>query len=250
MNSLTMNTLPVKIGDLEFPSKKEACDYTRSVLDEVGRGTVIDRSHPKFPFFDNLLNNHSDRARKVGCGLASFGIQRNARDGRYHETYLLRTDGTKETFSWRDCASQTTLTPEQKLTKAYRVAIESQIDFVHESNPNRCVVCGKSDNCSVDHKDPTFYILTKRFEAQVSLPIPRCFNKQEKTNAEIFTTTDKPFEEAWKKYHEYHAVLQILCDTCHKEKTIEDNKRNAEFRSTLQSSAMAQPDNVTSATLG
>jgi hypothetical protein len=241
--------MSVKIGDLEFSSKKEAIDYTRRVLDEVGRKVSIYPSHPKFPFFNDLLNNHSDRPRKEGPGITSFGIQRNARDGSCHETYIIRTDGTKETFSWRDCASKSCLSDDQKLKKAYRCSIDSQIEEYKKSQPNRCVLCNSTDQLSVDHKEPTFYVLMKTFQAQTPLPVPTLFDKQAKTNAEIFTAADKAFEDAWYTYHKDHAVLQILCSTCHKTKTIEDNKKNKLFRE-AQSSEIAQPASETSATLG
>lgn len=242
--------MSVTIGDLEFSSKKEAEDYTRAVLDEIGRGVSIYPSHPRFPFLNDLLNNHPDRARKEGSGIQSFGIQRNARDGRCHEMYIIRTDGTKETFSWRGCAGKTSLTDEQKLKKAYRCSIDSQIEEYRKSQPNRCVVCTSADQLSVDHKDPTFYVLMKTFQAQTSLPVPTLFHKQAKTNAEIFRTEDKDFEDTWMEYHKKHAVLQILCDACHKAKTIEDNKANKAFREAHQSSAIAQPVSETSVTLG
>jgi 5-methylcytosine-specific restriction endonuclease McrA len=243
--------MSVTIGDLEFSSKQAAQDYTRSVLDEIGRGVSIYPSHPRFPFFNSLLNNHSDRPRKEGTGISSFGIQRNARDGRNHETYIIRTDGTKETFSWKDCAGKTSLTNEQKLKKAYRCSIDSQIEEYRKSQPNRCVLCNSTDQLSVDHKEPTFYVLMKTFQAQTSLLVPTVFDKQAKTNAEIFRATDKPFEDAWIDYHKIHAVLQILCDACHKTKTVEDNKANKVFREAHQSSAIAHPaDNDTSAALG
>jgi len=243
--------MSVTIGDLEFSSKKEAQDYTRNVLDEIGRRVSIYPSHPKFKFFNDLLNNHSDRPRKEGPGIASFGIQRNARDGRNHETYIIRIDGTKETFSWKDCAGKTSLTDEQKLKKAYRCSIDSQIEEYKKSQPNRCVLCTSADQLSVDHKEPTFYVLMKTFQAQTPLPVPTHFDKQAKTNAEIFRATEKPFEDAWMDYHKKHAVLQILCDVCHKAKTVEDNKLNKSYREAHQSSAIAQPaDNETSAALG
>ncbi len=243
--------MSVKIGDLEFPSKKDAIDYTRTVLDEIGRRVSIYPSHPKFKFFNDLLNNHSDRPRKEGPGIASFGVQRNARDGSCHETYIIRTDGTKETFSWRDCASKSCLSDDQKLKKAYRCSIDVQIEDYKKSQPHRCVLCTSTNQLSVDHKDPTFYVLMKTFQAQTSLSVPITFDKQAKTNAEIFQASDKPFEDAWIAYHKKHAVLQILCDACHKTKTVEDNKSNKAFREAHQSSAIAQPaDNEISVALG
>jgi 5-methylcytosine-specific restriction endonuclease McrA len=246
-----MNTILVNIGILEFSSKKEAVDYTRTILEGIGKGIPIDSSHPTFNFFDDLLMNHSDRPRKVGCGLKSFGIQQNARDPKCLETFLLRTDGTKETFSWKDCAGKTYLTPEQKRTKAYRAAIEPQINLLRKKRANQCVACGKSEKCSVDHKDPTFYMLMKEFETQTTLSLPTIFDKQDKTNCEIFTVQDKVFEDAWTEYHASNAVLQLLCDPCHKLKTIEDNKKNAVVRQALvQSSEIAQPVMDTSFALG
>ena len=243
--------MSVKIGDLEFPSKKEATDYTRSVLDEVGRGVSIYPSHPRFKFFNDLLNNHSDRPRKEGPGISSFGIQRNARDGRFHETYIIRTDGTKETFSWRDCAGQPILTPEKQLIKAYRCAIDPQIDEFRK-NPNyKCVICNSREFLTVDHKHPTFFVLVKKFEAQVSLPLPTTSDKDPKTHAQIFTAADKSFQDAWLKYHKDNATLQLLCKVCHKTKTVDDNRQNAEYEKAHQSSEIAQPvDNETSVTLG
>ena len=102
--------MSVQIGTLEFPSGKAAVEYTRNIIQGLGKGAILQSSHPNFQFFVDLLNNHEDVPRKVGSGISSFGIQRNKRDQHCLETFILRTDGSKETFSWVNCAKKQFMT--------------------------------------------------------------------------------------------------------------------------------------------
>lgn len=242
--------MAVQIGTLEFPSGKAAVDYTRTLITELGKGTSISSRDSNFEFFVDLLNNHEDVSRKVGSGISSFGIQRNKRDPNCLETFVLRTDGSKETFSWVSCAKKQFMTPEQLLYKAFRNSIEPQIQIFRKLHQEVCSSCGKTKHCSVDHKSPTFYQLTQIFlNTPPNNPIPTTFGKRTRTNEEMFEEKDLAFREEWNSFHKTHAVLQWLCEVCHKGKTANDSRLHAEQRR-AHSSAIAQPDNATSLTLG
>jgi hypothetical protein len=242
--------MSVTIGPLEFPSGKAAVDYTRNLITELGKGAQIPSTHPNYQFFTDLLNNHEDVPRKIGSGIVSFGIQRNKRDQHCLETFVLRTDGTKETFSWVSCAKKQFMTPEQLLYKALRNTIEPQIHTFRRITPEVCKGCKQHIHCSVDHKSPTFYQLTQKFlSLPPNNPVPTTFRKQGRTNSELFKEEDIEFANEWEIFHKENAVLQMLCVMCHKEKTAADSRLHAEQRRD-QSSAMAQPDKATSLTLG
>lgn len=243
--------MSVTIGSLEFPSGKAAVDYTRTMITDLGKGAHIHSTHPNYQFFTDLLNNHEDVPRKVGSGITSFGIQRNKRDQHCLETFALRTDGTKETFSWKSCASKKFMTPDQLLYKALRNTIEPQIHTFRRITPEVCRACKQAIHCSVDHKSPTFYQLTQTFlNLPPTYPIPTTFGKQGRTHSELFKEEDTEFANEWKTFHKDNAVLQMLCDVCHKEKTAEESRKAATQRAIAHSSAIAQPDNATSLTLG
>ena len=249
LNELTLETQVYKIGSFEFPTRAKAVDYTRELLIQIGRYTPIYPNHPDYLFFVALLEHHPEKQRKIGSGIQCFGIQRNKRDPKCLETFILRTDGSKETFSWKDCASQKWKTPEQKLYKAFRTTIDPQIINFHSTTPEICAHCGKQTKCSVDHKNPTFKKLTLDFLALNTLPVPTIFAKKPKTNEEIFADTDNDFNNNWIQYHQKNAVLQLLCDECHKEKTVNDNRENY-LLSHPQSSEIAQELSDTSVVLG
>lgn len=222
--------MSVCIGALEFPSAKEAHAYTKALLTELGAGTIISTNHPKYQFFVDLLNNHEDVPRKVGSGIVSFGIQHTARDRNALETYILRTDRTTETFSWASCSKRKFMTVENILYNALRQAIQPQINEFRAHNPSVCQRCKGHTRCDVDHKSPTFYEIVKCFLAMPPLhPVPNTFEKQAKTNANIFRPQDAEFVAEWYAFHKNKANLQFLCESCHKQKTAEDKAQSSEI---------------------
>ena len=216
------------IGELEFKSKKAAEDYTRNIINTIGKNDCINEDNKHFQFFVDLLNNHQRREYKIGCGIKSFIITINAL-GTGFETLIRRTDDSIESFSWKDCSSSTFKNNKDKLDIALRSAIQSQIQEFKLESEEICAECNKHDKCAVDHKSPTFYELKSTF--LLSNPMREfTFRKDIKTHQEIFSEADKDFECLWQKYHKENAVLQYLCKKCHNEKTKNDIAKIKDFK--------------------
>lgn len=209
-----------RIGELIFKSKKEAETYTRDKITDIGSDDNITESRPEYTFLVDLVGNHYRKEEKIGVGIESFIITRNKRRTGL-ETQIRRKDGTIESFSWKDCATQTYKNPEQLLEVAMRTSIENQIQEFRKKNEEQCRTCKEYKKCAVDHKEPIFNKIKRDFLKDKN-NLPKDFDKEEETHQQKFKERDRDFEKTWQDYHREYAVLQYLCDKCHKEKTKKD----------------------------
>ena len=212
-----------KTGSLEFKTKKESEIYTRSIINNIGENN-INNTHKHFQFLVDLLNNHHKKDSKIGCGVDSFIITKNAR-GTGYEVQIRRIDDTTESFSWKDCANHTHKNEQQLLEVAMRTAIDSQVQEFRNSNLEQCAnpKCKKIGKCDVDHIEP-FNNIKNKFLSTVNNGIPSEFDKQPNTHQHKFRECDADFESKWQLYHKLETRLQYLCYSCHKEKTKNDIK--------------------------
>ena len=212
------------IGNIEFKSKKSAEDYTRQLINTIGVNQCINKSHDSFTFLIDLLDNHHKKNEKIGCGIDYFIIRKNDR-GTGFEVQIKRVDGSIESFSWRDCATNTFKNNTQLLDVAMRHAVDSQIKEFRFNNPLEiCNICKNTCKCAVDHSCPTFNEIKMGFLKINTITIPIDFDKECGTNQQRFKKTDYDFELSWYNYHKNYSILQYLCTSCHKTKTSNDIK--------------------------
>ena len=119
------------------------------------------------------------------------------------------------TISWRNG----TITKRKEpcpLQSAFRQAIRTQIQKWRRCNlDKKCVLCDKTTSLQVDHKEPSFIELTKKFNI---IPIntrnmPLLFDYHYKYGKK-FSKEDSLFKIRWQKYHKQNASFQWLCKKC------------------------------------
>jgi hypothetical protein len=72
----------------------------------------------------------------------------------------------------------------------YRNEIQDQIDVVKQRDRN-CEMCARCNDLQVDHREPSFAVLVEQYK---------------KSNS-----------SDWSEFHKEHAVLRVLCGTCHRD---------------------------------
>lgn len=204
------------VGDKQFKSKKTCQEYVRDRISKIGIGTFADGCE-EFQFLHDVLNNHSERDIKVGCGVKRFVISRNTIQPKSYETSLLRVDGTSVVFSWRHCCEFKARAHRQNLLTAMRQAVSQfTVDFKQKHcRPLRCHKCHNSQldysQYHTDHIIPFSKIAEDFLSNDTTVPFEfadchgfgSCFKRE-----------DADFQQRWINYHNKHAKYQILCFRC------------------------------------
>jgi len=222
-------SIGIKIGELSFPSKKASYEYTKNIINILGKESdarhnliKIDKDHINFNFLNDLLKNHVDYTDKVGLGIEYFYVKRDAFNKKAFGSMIKRIDGTEMDFSWVACSKDLTAKTNNNLSHALRESIKDQILTFRNTFENPiCMLCLIDDDYieyHVDHKDPPFRDLKDMFLKNTNHEIPSIFDSCKKTHTHKFNIKDKLFSDDWNDYHKNNCVLQMLCKTCNLKK--------------------------------
>jgi len=202
------------VGDIGFPTKEACKVYVRAKINELRKDT-IDKKHKDFVFFVNLLNIHQNGKEKIGCGIECFYVRKNDFGGGL-QTWIKRTDGTREVFSWNKCCFKKKSNDED-LTKAMRNSVSDVVSDFKINNAHICKICGTASakEYHTDHDNPSFQKLKKTFLENTTRDKPTEFDENPFRNyTTIFRREDADFENEWVNYHNTNCNLQILCSDC------------------------------------
>ena len=203
------------IGNIYFKSKKECYLYTKNIIKKLGC-CIIDKDHHYFDFFNNLLKNHTDYDKKVGCGIDHFEIGKNPINNNFFEMRIKHLDKNKIAFSWVHCCEFKKRSFDWHLSAAMREAIiDVTVKFRH-NNKMKCNMCGTSDNDVIYHVDHVipFINLKNDFLKITKQNLPTSFSTCLKYGICKFSDDDVDFKNEWIEYHNANCVLQILCRPC------------------------------------
>jgi hypothetical protein len=204
-----------KIGEKTFKTKKEAENFTRNYIKNLGYGDFdVYNNYEAFMFFIDLINNHHNFKDKIGCGIKSIRIQRNILNKNAFETIILRKDNSEIDFSWLKCSTSSSNSIIDNLKAAMRQSILPEIQNFKNKSIMKCVFCNSVEGeFHADHHEPSFIQLFNDFIKLYS-NYPKIFDDDPKTHIAIFRKEDEKFSDIWKKYHNKNMNLQILCSTC------------------------------------
>lgn len=117
--SYVMETIEMYwLGPFEYPSKKALLDGLKSYLLRASVG-VITNPHA-IKKLHLLIVMHPDAERKIGVGVDHFKIKRNAL-GAGSGFWLVRSDGSEESFSYKRCITGVVQSPHGKVCEAVRL---------------------------------------------------------------------------------------------------------------------------------
>ena len=110
-----------------------------------------------------------------------------------------------------------------RVKQAARKAVEIHKKKFREQVEPICNECGIEIyglDAEVDHKDPTFMTLFNNFIKENNYDeeyLLKSVNKH--NNEDIWYFINPGMKESWIEYHLHNSYLQLLCVTCHKNKT-------------------------------
>lgn len=166
---------------------------------------------------------HPEYRQKAGCGVAGFIIETDSRWGKTRHFSVVRTDGTKEDFSWKICLDGKLPSVRSDALFAMREAIADQtmhfkVQAFGGQSRAPCALTGQlvpMDGCHIDHVSP------RTFESLVLVWLHR--HDLELEDVELRDSADGYSKQmanpgqisSWTEFHRRNAQLRILSPHAH-----------------------------------
>lgn len=161
---------PIKIGEIEFPTKESALEYFKNILNSYDFNEELDTIDAKDVLA--LLELHPNIKEKIGVGIKSIRIGRAKFNNKSFE--LIRLDNSTTLFSYTKRINS----PKSDFTRfieACREAVQNDLinvkqnyfDTYSKKGRVQCQETGKLlkwEELNIDHRQPnTFSIIVDRF---------------------------------------------------------------------------------------
>lgn len=118
----------VRIGNVEFSSKKKVEEHAKSIVAASPLGASIDAESDDHRFLLALLDRHPEHAQKVGCGVEYFSRSQHPVFKEKSQGFMLhRYDGTSSDFSYMTCIKGKGPTLLAKFREACRHAVDARV---------------------------------------------------------------------------------------------------------------------------
>ena len=91
--------IPLQLAGMDFIKKGDALLHVRAMLQRYSPGERVTQEDERF--LGALLSRHSNAATKVGSGVDHFMVR--SADYGTQCFWVVRTDGSTERFSYKEC---------------------------------------------------------------------------------------------------------------------------------------------------
>lgn len=195
------------LGPFQYSSKQELLDGLKVFVATAPVGMV---SHKiAIQKLHLLIALHPDAERKIGSGIDHFKVQRNVL-GAGQGLWLVRSDGTEESFSYKRCITGVRQSSYGKVCEALRFSVRSQLIAYRETLtlPAICAISGEEivhrSNLHIDHKVPFWRLLQAFSEIHgIDLSVLDTVG-----SGEGLALVDQEISKAFETFHLTHAELQ------------------------------------------
>ena len=207
---------PIKIGEMEFPTKKSALDYFKNILNSYDFNEELDTMDTKDILA--LLELHPNVKEKIGVGIKSVRIGKAKFNTKSFELVRLDSSTTLLSYTKRINSPKSDFT---KFIQACREAVQDDLinvkqiyfDTYSEKGRVKCQETGKLlkwEQLNIDHRQPnTFSVIVDRFVELNNLDLKQI---------EYFPVmggpdklADEILKEKFIQYHKEKANLRIVC---------------------------------------
>lgn len=206
---------PIKIGEIEFATKKDALAHYKAILNAYNFGEELNTND--YNDIMNLLETHPRIKEKIGVGIEKVRVAKVQYNTRSFQ--LVRIDGSTEFFSYtkRINAPKTNFA---KFQEACRQAIQGdlrsvKLDYFEKHSKKGQVKCQESkelakyEELNVDHRQPnTFSVIVDRFIELNSIEIEKIAYIQ--VDGGPNELKDDKLKQEFRKYHQAKANLRIV----------------------------------------
>ena len=216
-----------------FKTKKEIKEFIRSNFYDK-YGDYAEFGADDFLFMLDLLKQHPDAEKKLGCGPKSMWLQKMEMYGKQSRGFWLeRHDGSKTDFSYNQCLRPTTSWGE--FSNACRTAVYPFIrEFKQDFFDNNLGVayCPIKkiemffDTADVDHKPPMmFSTIVQLFLKQIKIDYEtlKIAENEDGQIGDRFECED--IADMFIHFHKSICDLQVISKEAHREQTIAGLKK-------------------------
>lgn len=217
-----------KIGKKEFKTKTTITNYFSFVLKNTKPDTTLSGAYLEDVL--GLLEYHTERDEKVGCGVKSIKVERhtdvvNGYKSNTSHFHIYREDGTNIDFSYKNCVNNIGKNgykskKRDDVMKSLRFVVKPQVnDFRTKTFGKKeylkCEILGvnfSKKTCHIDHKPPKSFInivenfielYNLKIEEIETIPVDNIYD----------TISDETIRNNWWEYHLKHAELRAIHKT-------------------------------------
>lgn len=202
----------VRIGNVEFYSKKKVEEHAKSIVATYPLGASIDSDSDDHQFLLALLDRHPEHAQKVGCGVEYFSRSQHPVYKAKSQGFMLhRYDGTSSDFSYMTCIKGKGPTLIAKFREACRHAVDARV-VEHKwklyDAGDGFANCPETDepiakeDCVVRQTEPTWSNLVDMFIAQRGVPVSEHDIMELKDNQYSEKFSSPKLAEEFSNFHE------------------------------------------------
>lgn len=210
---------PIKIGSLEFPTKKAAKTYFKDMLGRYRNGQTVEETDASV--LRNLIERHPEAVQKIGCGITRFFKDKT--DKPTSCFWLERVDDMRTDFSYISCVDAKGKSLYQEFAEACRMAVAEDLEKaktqhfeIHRNADGKvpCEVTGQDVaiyESHLDHMNPmTFQMIVETFVKATKIDIrPEMLTPP--SDCQFSTTfVDEAIRDAFREYHHRVARLRII----------------------------------------
>lgn len=198
----------VQVGDMEFPSKKEAKERFSQILNSAPFGEEFDSHHPLFLPLKNLVEMHLRAQFKIMAGIKSFEI--GSTEFGTKGFFVNTTCGQKNDFSFIKCIDGE-VSPFQNICKAARKAVKPFIiAFRASQQPFVCQITKEPIlpfEAHADHFPIPFCVLVNKWLNEIKKH-PALIKLDRNGFGPSFS--DQTLEKSFFDFHSKNAQLRII----------------------------------------
>ncbi|MDX2526210.1 DCL family protein [Streptomyces europaeiscabiei] len=200
------------IGQRRYRTKGAAQEAVQEVLYRYNVGSIVDQEDDHQLLLD-LLDMHPNADDKIGSGVEAFAIAAPQR-GPYPGFEVIRTDGSRIDFSYRECLKPRTY--RQQVLNVMRDEVKATISVYFESRKAADSLLSdhsgtplESTNTAVAYfRGPSFNDIAREFaESHGGWEAIELTSSAEKGLGRF---VDRDLAERWFIHHQAHAVLGLL----------------------------------------
>jgi beta-galactosidase beta subunit len=207
------------INNISYSTQKSLKSKVKLVISEL-KSTNTNHIKPGtefFCFWNDLFKRHPTKSHFIPT---SFTFEKP-----YHMYF--NVDNYRDSFSYNDCITGKSKNKTYDFLACLRSSIEPQIkNFRKNQSSYKCVSCNTNDDnikYEVDHVKP-FKQIYNEFMKTIEEIDPNDFKMiyDSKKHRLMFDLSDdytKSLHDLWIDFHNENADLQILCISCHINKT-------------------------------
>jgi len=197
----------IHIGTETFKTKKSACDFVRTKINEIGCGDIEPSNFGIYTFFTSLLENHPESYEKIGTGIKYFRIQNAPMFGK--QLMVVRQDDTDAIFSWKACCG---VVHNDKHYVSMKCRDAIKFDMFNMKIDKQCESCGEPNNLHAHHDTVSFKTIVETFIEKYGMDACSKFIRNEQ-GIPCFTDDMK---QNFISHHNAVCKMKVLCDICHK----------------------------------